>query len=95
MGNTYFSYLAHRLRLVSPSIRPPSLKMADRIEGLSTKHAKKSEHLFMEFHKYCSCAIVSNLPNNESDRPFSKYSVKHGRHAALCIVPQHTEALTH
>ena len=30
-----------RPRLVSPSIRQPSYKMADRIEGLRAKHAKK------------------------------------------------------
>ena len=31
--------------------------------------------------QYCSCAFVSNLPNNDSDWSVSKYSVKHDRHA--------------
>ena len=31
----------NRLRLVSPSIRRPSLKIADQIDGLRTKHVKK------------------------------------------------------
>ena len=77
--------------------------MADRIEGLRTKHAKKSERLSVEFHEYCSCAFVSsNLPNNDSDWPVSKYNVKLGRHAAPCIAPHCAtrwialrEALTH
>ena len=61
--------------------------MADRIEGLRTKHVKKGERLFVEFHEYGSCAFVSNLPNNDSAWPVLKYSVKHGRHAAQCIEP--------
>ena len=36
--------------------------------------------------KYCSaCALVSNMPNNNSDWPVSKYSVTLGRHAAPCV----------
>ena len=31
---------------------------------------------------------MSNLPNNDSDWPVSMYSVKHGRDAAPCTVPQ-------
>ena len=44
----------------TPSIRQPSLKMADRIEGLRTKHSKK-------IHGNWACALVSNLSNNDSD----------------------------
>ena len=47
--------LRTRLRHVSPSIRQPSLKMVDQIY-------EKSERLFVEFHEYCSCALVSYLP---------------------------------
>ena len=35
----------------------------------------------IQFHEYCSCALVSNLPNNDSDWPVSKYSVKLGHRA--------------
>ena len=72
-----FGWVVIRLRLLSPSIRQPSLKMADQIKWLKAKHAKKSERLFVEFHEYCSCALVSNLPNNDSDWPFSKYRAMH------------------
>ena len=55
--------------------------------GPESKTCNKSERLFMEFHKYCSYALVSHLPNYDSDWPVSKYSMKHGRHAAPCIAP--------
>ena len=61
--------------------------MADRIEGLKAKQAKKSVRLVVEFHEYCSCAFVSNLPNIDSDWPVTKYSVKHGRHTVSCTAP--------
>ena len=88
----------YRLRLVSPSIRQPSYKMADRIEGLRAKHAKKVSG--------CSWNSMNtghaNLPTNDSDWPGSKYSVKLGRHTVprnvphravpCCVKPRRTEA---
>ena len=72
-GKTKCRVLHVKLRPVRPSIRQPSLKMADRIEGLRTKHVKK-----------WACTHVSNLPNNDSDWPVSMYSMYHAssRHAA-------------
>ena len=53
--------------------------------GTESKTSKKSVRLVVEFHEYGACVFVSNLPNIDSDWPVSKYSVKHGRHTALCI----------
>ena len=82
--------LLPRLRLVSPSIRQPSLKMTDRIEGLRTKHVKKVSGCLWNSTNtaHAHLCLLSSLPNNDSDWPVTKYSVKRGRHTAPCIAPR-------
>ena len=48
------------------------------------------QRLVLEFHEYCSCALVSNLPNNDSDWPVTLRRVSRlvvPRSVLSCVSP--------